>query len=85
MKKKKGALFLGTSETVGEFVDLFAPLDHKWKLYQSKGDAQPIGFRGIARDITDRKRVEKVLHLKGLDCKMDPEIWTYNALLTLRK
>jgi len=35
-----GALFLGTSETVGEFVDLFSPLDSKWKLYQSKGEAQ---------------------------------------------
>jgi two-component system CheB/CheR fusion protein len=35
-----GALFLGTSETVGEFVDLFAPLDRKWKLYQRKGEAQ---------------------------------------------
>jgi two-component system CheB/CheR fusion protein len=34
-----GALFLGTSETVGEFLDLFAPLDRKWKLYQRKGDA----------------------------------------------
>ena len=35
-----GALFLGTSETVGEFVDLFAPVDHKWKLYQSKAEVQ---------------------------------------------
>jgi two-component system CheB/CheR fusion protein len=33
-----GALFLGTSETVGEFADLFAPLDRKAKLYQRKGD-----------------------------------------------
>jgi two-component system CheB/CheR fusion protein len=31
-----GALFLGTSETVGEFADLFAILDHKSKLYQRK-------------------------------------------------
>ena len=35
-----GALFLGTSETVGEFLDLFAPLDRKWKLYQRKAEAQ---------------------------------------------
>ncbi len=33
-----GVLFLGTSETVGEFLDLFAPVDRKWKLYQRKGD-----------------------------------------------
>jgi two-component system CheB/CheR fusion protein len=32
----EGVLFLGTSETVGEFVDLFASLDRKAKLYQRK-------------------------------------------------
>ena len=31
-------LFLGTSETVGEFGDLFATLDRKLRLYQSKED-----------------------------------------------
>jgi two-component system CheB/CheR fusion protein len=33
-----GTLFLGTSETVGEFGDLFSPLDRKLKLYQRKED-----------------------------------------------
>jgi len=33
-----GFLFLGTSETVGEFSGLFATLDRKSKLYQSKED-----------------------------------------------
>jgi len=33
-----GLLFLGTSETVGEFADLFAALDRKSKLYQRKDD-----------------------------------------------
>ncbi|WP_084185102.1 chemotaxis protein CheB [Desulfonatronum thiodismutans] len=33
-----GFLFLGTSETVGEFQDLFAALDRKLKLYQRKDD-----------------------------------------------
>jgi two-component system CheB/CheR fusion protein len=32
-----GFLFLGNSETVGEFVDLFATVNRKWKLYQRKG------------------------------------------------
>ena len=31
-----GVLFLGTSETIGEFVDLFAVSDRKWKLYHRK-------------------------------------------------
>jgi two-component system CheB/CheR fusion protein len=39
-----GFLFLGTSETVGEFGDLFASVDHKSKLYQRKED-----FRGAWR------------------------------------
>jgi len=33
-----GMLFLGTSETVGEFGDLFATLDRKLKLYQRNDD-----------------------------------------------
>ncbi len=33
-----GLLFLGTSETVGEFGELFGVLDHKAKLYQRKED-----------------------------------------------
>jgi two-component system, chemotaxis family, CheB/CheR fusion protein len=33
-----GFLFLGTSETVGESLDLFAVLDRKMKLYQRKDD-----------------------------------------------
>ncbi len=33
-----GFLFLGTSETVGEFMDLFATVDRKLKLYQRKDD-----------------------------------------------
>ena len=32
--KPGGTLFLGTSETVGDFTTLFASLDRKWKIYQ---------------------------------------------------
>ncbi len=35
-----GMLFLGTSETVGEFASLFAVVDRKAKLYQSQEDFQ---------------------------------------------
>ena len=35
--KQDGFLLLGNSESIGEFVDLFAALDRKWKLYQRKG------------------------------------------------
>ena len=36
---QNGYLFLGNSETIGEFLDLFAAVDKKWKLYQRKGVA----------------------------------------------
>ena len=39
-----GFLFLGTSETVGVFSDLFAALDRKWKLYQRREE-----FSGVHR------------------------------------
>jgi two-component system CheB/CheR fusion protein len=29
-----GVLFLGSSESIGNFVDLFEPLDHKWKIFK---------------------------------------------------
>lgn len=31
-----GILFLGSSETIGNFTDLFAPIDKKWKIYRRK-------------------------------------------------
>lgn len=37
-----GYLFLGTSETVGEFNDLFSVVDRKAKLYQRKYDSQGV-------------------------------------------
>ena len=32
-----GALFLGTSETVGDLAQLFSPIDTKWKIYERIG------------------------------------------------
>jgi two-component system, chemotaxis family, CheB/CheR fusion protein len=42
-----GMLFLGTSETVGEFVDLFATLDRKSKLYQRREEVAGAHRTGI--------------------------------------
>ncbi len=36
-----GALFLGTSETIGEFAHLFSTLDRQSKLYQRKEESSP--------------------------------------------
>jgi two-component system CheB/CheR fusion protein len=38
---RDGFLFLGNSETIGEFGDLFASVDRKWKLYQRKEMISP--------------------------------------------
>jgi two-component system, chemotaxis family, CheB/CheR fusion protein len=32
-----GYLFLGSSETIGEFIGLFSPVDTKWKIFRRKG------------------------------------------------
>ncbi len=47
--KPGGVLFLGTSEGIGDFGDLFAALDRKNKLYQRKQD-----FQGMQRDTLER-------------------------------
>ncbi len=44
-----GFLFLGTSETVGEYSELFATVDRKLKLYQRKE-----GFHGAPRAVLER-------------------------------
>lgn len=31
-----GAMFLGSSESIGDFIDLFQPVDIKWKIYRRK-------------------------------------------------
>ena len=36
-----GYLFLGSSETVGDAADLFAPVDKKWKLFKRRGTVTP--------------------------------------------
>jgi two-component system CheB/CheR fusion protein len=41
-----GYLFLGNSETIGEFMDLFTVVDKKWKIYRRKGVVTPRDFIG---------------------------------------
>ena len=49
--KPGGYLFMGNSETVGEFGHLFAVLDRKLKLYQRKEDAGSVRTRALGRFI----------------------------------
>jgi two-component system CheB/CheR fusion protein len=42
--KPTGHLFLGSSETVGGFTDLFLPLDKKWKIFQRRETGRRLGI-----------------------------------------
>jgi len=37
----QGVMLLGTSESIGEMSEYFNPLNHKWKLYRSRGKRKP--------------------------------------------
>jgi len=41
--KPDGILFLGTSETIGGFTDLFTAVDKKWKIFRRKGSGPSSG------------------------------------------
>jgi two-component system CheB/CheR fusion protein len=45
--KRDGILFLGTSETVGESVDLFSIVDRKWKVYRRTGREGHLPYRAF--------------------------------------
>ena len=56
--KPQGFLFLGPSETVGNFTDLFEPIDKRWKIYRRRDTSPSIypvlefssGPRGVRRE-----------------------------------
>ncbi|MFZ2470917.1 MAG: CheR family methyltransferase [Methanothrix sp.] len=56
-----GFLFLGTSETVGEFGDLFVALDRKLKLYQRKEDIQGIQRATLGRFMPPMTAIDPAL------------------------
>ncbi len=41
---QNGILFLGTAETVGEFAELFTPVDRRWKIYRAEAKARHVPF-----------------------------------------
>jgi two-component system CheB/CheR fusion protein len=61
--KPRGILFLGTSETVGNFEALFTTLDRKLKIYQSNED-----YQGIQRAALNRI-LPPMLEIQGFDKK----------------
>jgi two-component system CheB/CheR fusion protein len=65
-----GYLFLGKSETIGQFDDLFTPVNRKWKIYQRRGTfrAPPAQF-GLPRPpsvLARQKPGEKEVRIKDV-------------------
>ena len=56
-----GILFLGTSEGVGEFGDLFAVVDRKAKIYQRKEDSHGVRRMAMSRFLPPMTAVEAAL------------------------
>ncbi|MDO8776356.1 MAG: chemotaxis protein CheB, partial [Burkholderiaceae bacterium] len=56
-----GILFLGTSETIGEFDDLFAVLDRKSKLYRRKADIHVVQRTALSRFIPSQAGLDVAL------------------------
>ncbi len=52
----QGVLFLGTAETIGEFTDLFQPLNPKWRIFKRKESLRE-GLIDYPKRITDGGQV----------------------------
>ena len=53
-----GILFLGTSETIGEFIDLFATFDRKLKIYQRKEVVKTLQHAALGRYLPPRMALD---------------------------
>lgn len=51
-----GYMFLGSSETIGHFTNLFTPFDTKWKIYRSKGRQVPLTADSFSITPVHRRR-----------------------------
>ncbi|HXU34187.1 MAG TPA: chemotaxis protein CheB [Thermoanaerobaculia bacterium] len=60
-----GRLFLGTSEGVGEFSDLFAVLDRKSKLYRRKDESGGRDRQALRRVLENRTAIDGALRIPG--------------------
>lgn len=67
-----GILFLGSSESVGASLDLFAPLDRRWKIYQQ----QPVSRNGFSGSLggpaRERLRPELAAAIHGAVTQATP-------------
>jgi two-component system, chemotaxis family, CheB/CheR fusion protein len=82
--KPGGLLFLGSSESVGEFVPLFAPLDRKWKLYRRQEEpagAARAGLSQIVSPLTTTRTARRPLAMAATESKPPLRELTEQTLL----
>ncbi len=60
-----GILFLGSSETTGEMADYFEPLNHRWKIYRSRGRRKPAGAAAEALSVAGSRSSAIRAHQAG--------------------
>ena len=76
-----GFLFLGTSETVGEFSDIFVVLDKKQKIYQRRKDTSPVRLDKFLPPLLKEKPYSLTVAKKLGDLKLSLRELTEQALL----
>ena len=81
-----GILFLGTSEGVGDFGDLFAAVDRKAKIYQRKEDFHGVRRLGMGRFLPPMTAIEaalpRVAHKTAFPVKLPLRELTEQTLLS---
>ncbi len=70
-----GYLFLGSSESIGKFNDLFSPVDSRWNIYERKGPIvhrssipplPPLQFVTLLADWVERKSTQGEIDIREL-------------------
>lgn len=67
-----GHLFLGSSESIGEFSDLFSVVDARWKIFQRKGPVAqgaplpPLQVAGLPADRMTKKNIQGEIDIREL-------------------
>ena len=68
--RPRGLLFLGTSEAVGTFSELFRPLDKKWKIFARRDGATGVHLADFPSAIAEAPSSEARLSPKGRDASL---------------
>jgi two-component system CheB/CheR fusion protein len=91
---QNGILFLGSSESIGEFSDLFIPVDNKWKIFKRQGDlfkrdvyyhTIPFHDQVVPHPKSDAQKVIREIDIRGLVQKVILEDYSPPCVLINEK